>query len=93
MPLLGLFHHPPPFKGKVGPNDGRPANKSTCKTGFGLGITGGVDATAGLGYGAGGNASVGAGLFAGNGLNPGTFASGGAVASAFGHGASLPGAN
>lgn len=69
-------------------------NKPTCTTGFGLGLTGGADATAGLGYGAGANGSVGAGVFGGpNGLDAGGFASGGAGASAFGHGASIPGAN
>jgi len=70
-----------------------PNNTRNCKTGFGIGVTAGADATAGLGYGAGANGSVGAGVFAGNGLNAGAFASGGAGASAFGHGASAPSAN
>ncbi len=69
-------------------------SKQTCKTGFGLGVTAGADATVGAGYGAGANGSVGAGVFGGaNGLDAGAFASGGAGASAFGHGASIPGAN
>src|SRR6185312_6299156 len=74
-------------------NQPTPNNTRNCKTGFGIGLTAGADATAGLGYGAGANGSVGAGVFAGNGLNAGGFASGGAAASAFGHGASIPGAN
>ena len=81
------------FHGSLQPRPNAPSNTRNCKTGFGIGVTAGADATAGLGYGAGANGSVGAGVFAGNGLNAGAFASGGAGASAFGHGASAPSAN
>ena len=67
-------------------------NKTTCKTGFGAGITIGADAGAGVGpLGAGANGSVGAGVFGGNGINAGAFASGGAAARSFGHLASAAG--
>jgi RHS repeat-associated protein len=65
-----------------------------CKTGFGVGVVGGADATAGLGYGAGANVSGGAGVFAGNqGLDAGGFASGGVAASLPGYSASAPSQN
>lgn len=80
--------------GSAGGSHNTALNKP-CKTGFGLGVTAGGDATAGLGYGAGANGSVGTGLFAGNkGLDGGGFISGGAAASGPGsHAVSAPSRN
>ncbi len=75
-----------------GGSSGPAPNKTTCKTGFGAGITIGADAGVGIGpLGAGGNGSVGAGVFGGNGINAGAFASGGAAARSFGNLASAAG--